>query len=149
MSAPDTTIDIEELLGKYPNAQREDLIPVLQDVQEAVGYISKDALVRIAQHLNLPASKVYGVATFYNQFRFEPVGRYHVQVCCGTARTRRPGMACSAWRSLRASARVAWRRSSASTANSTRASLPRRFVRSSASTRRRRVHDGPGASDVL
>lgn len=85
MSAPDTTIDIEELLERYPNAQREDLIPILQDVQEAVGYISKDALTRIGQHLNLPGSKVYGVATFYNQFRFEPVGRYHIQICRGTA----------------------------------------------------------------
>ena len=49
------------------------------------GYLSRDAVVRIGQHLRLPASKVYGVATFYNQFRFQPLGRYHIQVCRGTA----------------------------------------------------------------
>ena len=71
MTTPDTTIDIKALLGRYPNAQHEDIIPILQDVQEAAGYISKDALVSIGQHLNLPGSKVYGVATFYNQFRLD------------------------------------------------------------------------------
>ena len=41
--------------------------------------------MRIGKHLQLPASKIYGVATFYNQFRFQPQGQYHVQVCRGTA----------------------------------------------------------------
>ncbi len=47
--------------------------------------MSRDAVVQIGQHLRLPASKIYGVATFYNQFRFQPQGRNHVQVCRGTA----------------------------------------------------------------
>ena len=42
-------------------------------------------MVRIGEHLRLPASKIYGVATFYNQFRFQPLGRLHIQVCRGTA----------------------------------------------------------------
>ena len=78
-------MDIEPILRKYPNAKRDALIPLLQQVQEAVGYLSREAVVRIGQHLGLPTSKVYGVATFYNQFRFQAQGKNHVQVCRGTA----------------------------------------------------------------
>jgi len=77
--------DIEPILKRYRDAKRDALIPVLQDVQEACGYVSREAVVRIGRHLGLPASKVYGVATFYNQFRFKPKGKYHVMVCRGTA----------------------------------------------------------------
>jgi NADH-quinone oxidoreductase subunit E len=77
--------DIEPIVSKYPAGRRDALIPLLQDVQGTLGYLSRDAVVRIGRHLRLPASKVYGVATFYNQFRFQPLGRYHVQVCRGTA----------------------------------------------------------------
>ena len=77
--------DVDRILEKYPDASRDALIPILQDVQEAHGYLSEDAVVRIGRHLELPASKVYGVATFYNQFRFQALGTYHVQVCRGTA----------------------------------------------------------------
>jgi NADH:ubiquinone oxidoreductase subunit E len=41
--------------------------------------------MKVGRHLNLPASKVFGVATFYNQFRFSPIGKFHIQVCRGTA----------------------------------------------------------------
>ncbi len=77
--------DIDLVLKRYPNASRDALIPILQDVQQEHGYLSRDAVVRIGQHLRLPASKIYGVATFYNQFRFQPQGNNHVQVCRGTA----------------------------------------------------------------
>lgn len=77
--------DIEDILAQYPNAKRDALIPILQDVQDAHGYLSRAAIVRIGEYLHLPTSKIYGVATFYNQFRFQPNGRYHVQVCRGTA----------------------------------------------------------------
>ncbi|MBN2210019.1 MAG: NADH-quinone oxidoreductase subunit NuoE [Sedimentisphaerales bacterium] len=80
-----TTVDIEPILQKYPDARRDALIPLLQEVQEVQGYLSRDVVLRIGRHLNLPASKIYGVATFYNQFRFEPKGKFHVQVCRGTA----------------------------------------------------------------
>ncbi len=79
------TTDIDGILKKHSNARRDALIPVLQEVQEAQGYLSRDAVIRISEHLGLPASKVYGVATFYNQFRFHAPGRYHVQICRGTA----------------------------------------------------------------
>lgn len=77
--------DLKAVLERYPNASRDALIPILQDVQQSKGYLSRDAVVRIGEYLNLPASKIYGVATFYNQFRFQPQGRNHIQVCRGTA----------------------------------------------------------------
>jgi NADH-quinone oxidoreductase subunit E len=76
---------IEAVLEQHPNAKRDSLIPILQEVQEHDGFLSREAIVRIGRHLNLPASKVYGVATFYNQFRFQAQGRFHIQVCRGTA----------------------------------------------------------------
>ncbi len=80
-----TQDNIKTVLDKYPDATRDSLIPILQQVQEIDGYLSKEAVVEIGKHLKLPASKIYGVATFYNQFRFQPVGKYHIMVCRGTA----------------------------------------------------------------
>ena len=77
--------EIEPILMKHPNAKRDSLIPILQEVQAVQGFLSREAITRIATHLNLPPSKVYGVATFYNQFRFQAPGKLHVQVCRGTA----------------------------------------------------------------
>jgi NADH-quinone oxidoreductase E subunit len=77
--------DLDAILLRHPDAKRDSLIPILQEVQDQLGYLSREAVVRIGQHLRLPTSKIYGVATFYNQFRFQPQGKYHVQVCRGTA----------------------------------------------------------------
>lgn len=77
--------DMNTILEKYPNASRDALIPILQEVQEVQGFLSRDAVRYIGRHLSLPVSKIYGVATFYNQFRFEPIGKYHIQICRGTA----------------------------------------------------------------
>ena len=79
------SVDIEQILARHSHAGRDALIPILQEVQEARGYLSRDSVQQISEHLNLPASKIYGVATFYNQFRFKPLGRHHIQVCRGTA----------------------------------------------------------------
>lgn len=76
---------IEGILAKYPNARRDDLIPILQKVQESEGFLSRESVITIGEHLKLPVSKIYGVATFYNQFRFTPKGKYHFMVCRGTA----------------------------------------------------------------
>ncbi len=76
---------ITAVLDRYPHARRDALIPLLQQVQENQGYLSESAMRAIGARLGLPASKVYGVATFYNQFRFKPVGQYHIQICRGTA----------------------------------------------------------------
>ena len=80
-----STVDIEPILKKFPQAKREDLIPLLQAVQGEHGFLSEDVERRIGAHLGLPSSKVHGVATFYNQFRFQPIGRHHIQLCRGTA----------------------------------------------------------------
>lgn len=80
---------IEDSLGRvlahWPLAERDALIPILQEVQESCGYLPDEALLRVGRHLDLPVSKVYGVATFYNQFRFQQPGRHSIQVCRGTA----------------------------------------------------------------
>jgi NADH-quinone oxidoreductase E subunit len=84
-SAVEQKVDLTEIFSRYKGASREALIPMLQDVQELIGYLPPNAVTQVAGFLNLPTSKVYGVATFYNQFRFDPVGKNHIQVCRGTA----------------------------------------------------------------
>ena len=76
---------VETILAGHPAAGRDHLIPILQEVQAAEGYLSKASITRIGEELHLPASKIFGVATFYNMFRFQPKGRFHVMVCRGTA----------------------------------------------------------------
>ncbi len=76
---------VETILNQHVGASRDSLIPILQEVQEVEGFLSRDAVIKISKHLKLPASKIYGVATFYNQFRFQPKGKYHFMVCRGTA----------------------------------------------------------------
>lgn len=61
------------------------LIPLLQKTQENFGYLPKEALQQISRYLGVPLSRVYGVATFYAQFRFEPLGKYVIKICHGTA----------------------------------------------------------------
>ncbi len=79
------TMEVDRVLDKYPQAGRDSLIPILQEVQEGEGFLSQNSIVRIGRHLGLSSAKIYGVATFYNQFRFEPQGQFHVQICRGTA----------------------------------------------------------------
>jgi NADH-quinone oxidoreductase subunit E len=62
-----------------------DLVPVLQRTQEVLGYLSPGSIARIARWLKLSENEVYGVATFYAQFRFTPPGRHRLRVCLGTA----------------------------------------------------------------
>jgi NADH-quinone oxidoreductase subunit E len=64
---------------------RRYLISLLQEAQQNFGYISNEAMLAIAGFLEIPGSTVYGIATFYNQFRFTPLGKYPVKVCMGTA----------------------------------------------------------------
>ena len=74
-----------EILDTYQEAGRDSLIPILQEIQDHEGWLSEASLTKVGKHLNLPVSKIYGVATFYNQFRFQPKGKYHIQICRGTA----------------------------------------------------------------
>lgn len=76
---------IQEILDQFPQINRDVLIPMLQSIQDELGFLSEEAIEKIGNHLDLPASKIYGLATFYNQFRFSPQGKYHIQVCNGSA----------------------------------------------------------------
>ncbi|MHB1037379.1 MAG: NADH-quinone oxidoreductase subunit NuoE [Pirellulales bacterium] len=65
--------------------RRDELIPILQQVQREFGYLREDAMRAIARFTRVPESQVYAVATFYAQFRFTPIGKKHVLVCRGTS----------------------------------------------------------------
>ena len=61
------------------------LMPIMQKAQESFGYLSMEAMTLIADELDIPVSKIYGVATFYAQFSLTPKGDNIIQVCTGTA----------------------------------------------------------------
>ena len=61
------------------------IISLLQDTQEAFGYVPKEAVLFFADELGIAPSRFYGVATFYAQFRLKPSGKHRVTACCGTA----------------------------------------------------------------
>lgn len=63
----------------------ENLIAILQDIQAAYNYLSEDNLTLVAQRLGISVSKVYSVATFYENFSLEPNGKHIIKVCAGTA----------------------------------------------------------------
>jgi NADH-quinone oxidoreductase subunit E len=65
--------------------KRGNLIPILQKVQARLGYLPREAMIEIAAYLGIPEIEVYGVVTFYNQFRLNPPGRHSIRVCLGTA----------------------------------------------------------------
>jgi NADH-quinone oxidoreductase subunit E len=75
---------LEKILRKY-SAKRGVLIPLLQETQKLYGFLPKPAIIRIAEATNNDISQVYGVATFYAQFRLKPVGKHIIRVCHGTA----------------------------------------------------------------
>jgi len=65
--------------------ERGDLIPILQRVQDLFGYLRPDAIRHISRWLKISENEIFGVATFYAQFRFHPPGQHHIKVCLGTA----------------------------------------------------------------
>jgi NADH-quinone oxidoreductase subunit E len=75
---------VDPVLEKWANHDGA-LIPVLQEVQGIYGYLPEEALLKVADALNVPMSSIYGVATFYSQFYLTPRGRHTVRVCRGTA----------------------------------------------------------------
>lgn len=75
---------LNEILERYKDIKGA-LIPVLQEVQNAVGYLPKEVLIAIAKGLKVPLSQVYGVVTFYAQFFLTPHGKYTIKICRGTA----------------------------------------------------------------
>jgi NADH-quinone oxidoreductase subunit E len=85
--APDA-LDVgpaERVLEAMAPVSSGDIIPLLQRLQEAYGYVPRDIVLEVCERTGLPASRVFGVATFYEQFHLEPRGRHLVRCCRGTA----------------------------------------------------------------
>jgi len=78
---------VEEIAAMLPAfaKNRGNLIPILQSIQERHSYLAGEAMEVVARHLGIAHGEVYGVATFYNQFRFHPPGKHQIKVCLGTA----------------------------------------------------------------
>ena len=76
--------DYQEIFSGF-KGEEGDLIPLLQKFQEKYGYISAEAITYLSRFLKISENQIYGVASFYSQFRFSPPGRNSVKVCLGTA----------------------------------------------------------------
>lgn len=85
------TSKITDILAKHP-AERGSLIPILQDIQQDLGYLSQDAINELERQMGISANEIYGVATFYTQFRFSPPGEHTILSCQGTACHVRGGL---------------------------------------------------------
>jgi NADH-quinone oxidoreductase subunit E len=85
MDSPDQIeATIRDILGKW-DKEKSNLVPLLQQTQSKIGYLPQTALMEIARYLGMAPVEVYGVATFYNQFRLNPPGKHSIKVCLGTA----------------------------------------------------------------
>lgn len=80
-AAKEETLKVLKKFGK----KKGNLIPVLQKVQEKLGYLPREAMIEIARFLGISDIEVYSVVTFYNQFRLNPPGKHSIKVCLGTA----------------------------------------------------------------
>ena len=76
---------LDLIIKKYKSGRREELIPLLQEIEEESGFLSEEAIVKAGIHLGLSTTKIYGLATFYDQFRFVPSGKINIRVCNGTS----------------------------------------------------------------
>jgi len=84
ITADELTERLAPILAKYDGKDGA-VISLLQDVQEEFGFLEPEAMLAVADAMNLPVSHLYGVASFYAQFYFEPRGKNIVRVCTGTA----------------------------------------------------------------
>ncbi|MFA4986094.1 MAG: NADH-quinone oxidoreductase subunit NuoE [Candidatus Brocadiia bacterium] len=75
---------LTSFLPNYPG-DRSSLIPLLQKAQEIYGFLPQEAVHDISLHVKVSENEIFGVATFYSQFRFCPPGKHHLRVCLGTA----------------------------------------------------------------
>ena len=85
---PETGIDpkrARKILERYPQGQPAGLIHALQDVQAEFGYVPCEAAELVCEHLNVPISKAFSVATFYKAFSLQPKGDVVIRICTGTA----------------------------------------------------------------
>ncbi len=85
LPAPERAMTWRDDLAERFDRRPEQLIPALQYVQAREGYLPREAMAAVAEHLGVPQAKVFGVASFYSQFHFSPQGRHRITVCRGTA----------------------------------------------------------------
>jgi len=79
------SFDVIDAITHEHNVQLGTVIPVLQEIQNTYGYVPPVAIERIAENMGVPASEIYGIVTFYSQFRLQPIGKNLIKVCHGTA----------------------------------------------------------------
>ena len=79
------TKPLDGVLASMPDASPNDLVPILQQVQKVYGYLPKPILMAVSDRTGISASRIYGVATFYEQFHLVPHGRHTIRCCRGTA----------------------------------------------------------------
>ena len=84
MAVPKVKEKVKKVLEKHQH-DKSMLVGILQDVQAAIGYLPKEALVAVSRELGVPQSRVYSVATFFKAFSLTQRGRYLISVCMGTA----------------------------------------------------------------
>jgi len=78
-------VAVVESVLKDNEKNHEDLIPIIQKIQQKLGYLPETAMEIIATKVGIPSVDIFGLATFYNQFRLQPPGKNQVKVCLGTA----------------------------------------------------------------
>jgi len=76
--------ELSAILSRY-SGKKSDLIPILQEAQGRFRYLPSEVMLEIAKFLRIPEGTVFGVSTFYAQFKFTPTGKRIVKVCRGTA----------------------------------------------------------------
>ena len=76
---------VSEILESIGSVTSGDLIPILQQIQSHYGYLPQDILTEVSKKTSIPLSRIYGVATFYEQFYLKPRGRHIIKCCRGTA----------------------------------------------------------------
>ena len=76
---------LDEVLGQGNEVASSNLVPILQEIQNRWGYLRREVLMELNRRTGIPASQIYGVATFYEQFYLEPHGKHTVKCCRGTA----------------------------------------------------------------
>ena len=76
---------LDAVLKRYPNKEVGSLVHMLQEVQQELNWLPKEAITAVADHLGVPATKAYSVATFYKAFSLKPRGKKIVKVCMGTS----------------------------------------------------------------
>lgn len=75
---------IDEIVSSFPR-EKSSILAIMQDIQKEFNYLPREGMVKISDHVNVPISRVYSMATFYKAFSLVPKGRYTIKVCDGTA----------------------------------------------------------------